>query len=140
MIGATIDKYTITKKLGEGGMGVVYAAEHNVIRKPVALKLLLPQWTQNKMIVERFVNEATAMGKLAHPNIVAVSDAGQLADGSWFIAMEYLDGGTLGGFGASHGPLSIHVALQILAQVAEVSKRRTSTASFIAISSPRTFA
>ena len=118
MIGATIDKYTITKKLGEGGMGVVYAAEHNVIRKPVALKLLLPQWTQNKMIVERFVNEATAMGRLAHPNIVAVTDAGQLADGSWFIAMEYLDGGTLGGFGASHGPLSIHVALQILAQVA----------------------
>ena len=118
MIGAKIDKYVVTKKLGEGGMGAVYVGEHEVLRKKAAIKVLLPHWTQNAMIVQRFVNEAIAMGALEHPNIVTVTDAGQLADGSWFIVMEYLDGGTLGGFCASHGALSVHVALEILAPVA----------------------
>ncbi|MGE3767621.1 MAG: protein kinase [Kofleriaceae bacterium] len=118
MIGSRIDKYVITKKLGEGGMGAVYVGEHEVLRKKAAIKVLLPHWTQNAQIVQRFVNEAIAMGALEHPNIVAVTDAGQLHDGSWFIVMEFLDGGTLGAFCMSHGPLSAHLALQILAPVA----------------------
>ncbi len=119
MIGSTIDKYRIVAKLGEGGMGAVYVAEHVVLQRRVALKVLLPQWTQNAMIVQRFINEARAMGALDHPNIVGVMDAGQLPDGAWYIVMEHLDGGTLSRFGESQGgPLSIHVALQILCQVA----------------------
>lgn len=119
MIGEKIGHYTIQQKLGEGGMGVVYVGEHDVMRKRAAIKVLLPQWTQNAMIVQRFTNEAIAMGALDHPNIVNVNDCGQLANGSWYIAMEYLEGGTLGRFCASQGgPLSIHVTLQILAQVA----------------------
>ncbi len=119
MIGSKVGQYTITKKLGEGGMGAVYVGEHDVLRKKAAIKVLLPQWTQNAMIVGRFTNEAIAMGALEHPNIVGVADAGQLADGSWFIVMEYLDGATLGRFAESQGgPLSPHLTLQILAQVA----------------------
>ncbi len=119
MIGEKVGHYTIKQKLGEGGMGVVYVGEHDVMRKRAAIKVLLPQWTQNAMIVQRFTNEAIAMGALDHPNIVNVHDCGQLPNGSWYIAMEHLEGGTLGSFCSSQGgPLSIHIALQILAQVA----------------------
>jgi serine/threonine protein kinase len=119
MIGAKVGHFTIKQKLGEGGMGAVYVAEHDLMRKKAAIKVLLPQWTQSPSIVERFTNEAIAMGALEHPNIVSVSDCGQLADGSWYIVMEYLAGGTLGGFCASQGgPLSVHDMLHVIAQVA----------------------
>ena len=119
MLGVLVGQLTIKRPLGEGGMGAVYYAEHQVLGTPRAIKVLLPQWTQNAMIVQRFVNEARAAASIRHRNIIGVHDCGQLPDGSWFIVMDYLDGGTLGGFCASQGgPLSMHVALQILAPVA----------------------
>jgi len=119
MVGAQIGQYTIKQKLGEGGMGSVYLAEHRILKRAAAIKVLLPQWTANAEIVERFRNEAIAMGALEHPNIVNVSDCGQLPDGSWYIVMEYLEGRTLASFCAAHGgPLSTHLTLQVLAQVA----------------------
>ncbi len=119
MIGAQIGQLTIKRKLGEGGMGAVYYAEHNVLRTPRVIKVLLPQWTKNQMIVQRFVNEARASASIKHRNIIAVHDCGQLPDSTWFIVMDYLEGGTLGAFCASQGgPLSMHLALQILAPVA----------------------
>jgi serine/threonine protein kinase len=119
MIGAQVGQLVITRQLGEGGMGAVYLAEHRVLRTPRVVKVLLPQWTQNEMIVQRFVNEARAAASIQHRNIIAVHDCGQLANGSWFIIMDYLEGGTLARFCASQGgPLSIHVALQILAPIA----------------------
>lgn len=118
MLGERVGYFTIKQKLGEGGMGAVYLAEHEVMRKKVAIKVLLPQWTEDPRIVPRFTNEAIAMGALEHPNIVNVTDCGQLANGAWYIVMEYLEGATLAGFCASHaGPLSIHMTLHILAQV-----------------------
>ncbi|HLL25983.1 MAG TPA: serine/threonine-protein kinase, partial [Kofleriaceae bacterium] len=119
MIGERIGQYTVKAKLGDGGMGAVYLGEHAVMRKRAAIKVLLPQWTQNETIVRWFTNEAIAMGALDHPNIVTVSDCGQLANGCWYIVMEYLDGGTLGRFCASlGGPVSVHDTLHVLAQVA----------------------
>ncbi|HEU0029911.1 MAG TPA: serine/threonine-protein kinase [Kofleriaceae bacterium] len=100
-------------------MGAVYLAEHQVLRSPRVVKVLLPQWTQNETIVQRFVNEARAAASIHHRNIISVHDCGQLPNGSWFIVMDYLEGGTLSRFCASQGgPLSIHAALQILAPIA----------------------
>ena len=118
MIGEKIGHFTIKHKLGEGGMGAVYLAEHDIMRKKVAIKILLPQWTQSAVIVQRFRNEAIAMAELQHPNIVAIDDCGQLPSGAWYIIMEYLDGGSLSRFCKSHGPLSEHVVLHILCQAA----------------------
>ena len=118
MIGEKIGHFTIKQKLGKGGMGEVYLAEHDIMRKKVAIKILLPQWTQKPVIVQRFRNEAVAMAALQHPNIVGIDDCGQLENGTWYIIMEYLDGGSLSRFCKSHGPLSEHVVLQILCQAA----------------------
>ncbi len=119
MIGEQAGNFTIVQKLGEGGMGVVYLAQHNETRRKAAIKVLLPQWTQNEMVAQRFKNEAIAMGTLNHPNIVDVLDSGNLANGSYYLAMEFLDGRTLGRFcTAQAGPLSPQVALQILGQIA----------------------
>ncbi len=117
MIGEKIGHFTIKQKIGEGGMGAVYLAEHDIMHKKVAIKILLPQWTQRPIIVQRFRNEASAMALLQHPNIVGIDDCGQLANGAWYIIMEYLDGSSLSRFCKSHGQLSEHVMLHILCQV-----------------------
>lgn len=118
MIGEKIGHFTIKRKLGEGKLGTVYLAEHDVMHKKVAIKILLPQWTQSTGVLQRFRNEAIAMASLQHPNIVDVIDCGQLASGAWYILMEYLEGSSLSQFCAMRGPLSVYVALQILCQVA----------------------
>ncbi|MEJ7602007.1 MAG: serine/threonine-protein kinase [Kofleriaceae bacterium] len=119
MIGTKVGNLTIKSKLGEGGMGVVYLGEHGVIRKQCAIKVLLPEWTQNSMIVQRFTNEAIATASIKHRNIVDIIDCGQFADGAWYIVMEYLEGATLGRFCSSQGgPISMHLAIELLAQVA----------------------
>jgi serine/threonine protein kinase len=119
MIGVKVGQLVITRQLGEGGMGAVYLAEHQVLHSPRVVKVLLPQWTQNAMIVQRFVNEARAAASIHHRNIISVHDCGQLPDGVWYIVMDYLEGGTLARFCASQGgPLPIHTALQILAPIA----------------------
>jgi serine/threonine protein kinase len=119
MIGAKVGHLVVMSKLGEGGMGAVYAAEHELLRKRYAIKLLLPQWTQSEMLVQRFINEALAVAAIQHRNIIGVHDCGQLPDGTWYIVMDYLEGATLARFGGSHGgPMSPHLALQILAPIA----------------------
>jgi serine/threonine protein kinase len=119
MIGATLGQLVITRQIGEGGMGAVYLAEHRVLKTKHVVKVLLPQWTQNTMIVQRFVNEARAAAAIRHRNIIQVQDCAQLPDGQWYIVMEYLDGGTLAQFASSHpGPLSPHLVLQVMSQVA----------------------
>jgi hypothetical protein len=89
------ERYRIDATLGEGGMGVVYLAEHVLIRKRLALKVLLPQWTKTPEVVARFEQEAVAAGAISHPNVTSATDFGRLADGSFFLALEYLEGRTL---------------------------------------------
>src|SRR4026209_152668 len=92
------EKYRIEKKLGQGGMGAVYLATHLGTKRNVAMKVIMPQFTDNLEFVERFKREAEAAGKLHHPNVVNVTDFGFTqveANTIVYLVMEYLDGLTL---------------------------------------------
>ena len=86
------EKYLIRRALGEGGMGAVYEAEHQLIKKRVAIKCLHQQFAQNAEIVARFHREAHATAKIGHPNIIEVTDMGRFPDGALFMVLEFLDG------------------------------------------------
>lgn len=89
------ERYRIERELGEGGMGVVYRAQHLHLRKPFALKVLLPEWTSSPEIVARFEREAVAAGNIRSPHVATATDFGRLPDGTFFLVMEYVEGRTL---------------------------------------------
>ncbi len=95
MIGEVLGSYRIIGKIGEGGMGVVYKAEHTMLGKHAAVKLLLPELSKNEEIVQRFFNEAKAVAMIDHPGLVTVFDFGYHENGSAFIVMEFLHGESL---------------------------------------------
>ncbi|MCC6796294.1 MAG: protein kinase [Candidatus Hydrogenedentes bacterium] len=90
------NRYTILDLVGKGGMGCIYRVTDNTLKEQVALKTLLPQYLRDKMVVERFFNEARIARQLSHPNIVRVHDIG-MADQILYISMEYLTGKSLRG-------------------------------------------
>ena len=90
-----LGQYRVTTTLGRGGMGVVYAAEHALLGRPAAIKVLLPELSQKQDVVTRFFNEARAATAIRHPGIVEIYDFGWTPDGAAFIVMEFLDGETL---------------------------------------------
>ena len=94
MAQTTISHYSIIKKLGAGGMGEVYLAQDTRLDRKVALKLLLAEFTNNEERLRRFVQEAKAAAALSHPNIAHIYEVGE-ADGTHYIAMEFVDGDTL---------------------------------------------
>src|ERR1035438_10500827 len=105
-------KYRIVSKLGQGGMGVVYLAEHRLLDGQVALKFLAVDLSRNPQFVKRFRNEARVAYQLRHPNIVEVADLDQDEDGSLFIAMEYVAGVSLrSALREAKGPLPVARAL-----------------------------
>ncbi|HEY4056616.1 MAG TPA: serine/threonine-protein kinase, partial [Kofleriaceae bacterium] len=85
-------RYRLVKKLGEGGMGEVYAAEHVHIEKKFALKLLRPEIVSNKEAVQRFYQEARSSSSIGHRNIIGIEDFGDLPDGRLYMCMELLNG------------------------------------------------
>lgn len=95
MLGTTVGAYRITGIIGQGGMGAVYAAEHSLLGRPAAVKVLLPELSHNQEIVTRFFNEAKASTAIRHPGIVEIYDFGWNQDGSAYIAMEFLQGESL---------------------------------------------
>lgn len=95
MIGTTVGNYRIDARIGAGGMGAVYLAEHLLIGRKTAVKVLLPQLSGNPELVSRFFNEARSTAMIRHPGLVEVFDFGHLPDGSAYIVMEYLEGETL---------------------------------------------
>lgn len=121
LIGQTLDnKYSIEKELGRGGMGAVYLAMHIGTERPVALKVIVPQFMQRAEFVERFRREAKAAGRLRHPNVVDVTDFGfaeTLQGRVAYLVMEYLDGCTLGEILEEEKQLPLSWTLDILEQI-----------------------
>ncbi len=124
IIGLTIGNYLVRQKLGEGGMGSVYLAEHPHIGKKVALKVLHAEFASNTDVVTRFFNEAKAVNDIGHPNIVDIIDYGVLqtgpsGEGLVYFIMEFLPGLTLSQLLQREAPLSPERALGIALQVAD---------------------
>lgn len=120
-VGQTLDgKYLIEREIGRGGMGTVYLATHVGTERPVALKIIAPQFMSRPEFVERFRREARAAGRLRHPNVVDVTDFG-FADTSEgavaYLVMEYLDGVTLGEVLEEEKKMPLSWTLDILEQV-----------------------
>src|SRR5687768_17415704 len=114
------DKYRIERELGRGGMGTVYLATHVGTERPVAVKIIAPQFMKRSEFVERFRREARAAGRLRHPNVVDVTDFGFANTGQGqvaYLVMEYLDGCTLGEILEEENNLPVNWTLDILDQV-----------------------
>jgi eukaryotic-like serine/threonine-protein kinase len=118
-VGQTIGNYTITAKLGEGGMGVVYLAEHPVIGRKVAMKAIHPELSRNPEVVSRFVTEAKAVNQIGNDHIVDIHDFGTTADGDFYFIMEFLQGEALADRLRRESVLEPDRALNIAAQVAD---------------------
>src|SRR4029077_18036869 len=118
-IGHTIGNYKITAKLGEGGMGVVFLAEHPVIGKKVAMKAIHPELSRNAEVVSRFVIEAKSVNQIGHEHIVDIADFGNTPDGEFYFIMEYLQGEALSERLRREGRLPHTSELSIAAQIAD---------------------
>jgi serine/threonine protein kinase len=120
-IGEVLDeKYHIEKLLGQGGMGAVYLATHLGTDRPVALKIIAPEFMRNDEFIERFKREAKAAGRLRHPNVVDVTDFGFAQRGQErvaYLVMEYLDGCTLADVLAEESRLPLDWVVDIIEQV-----------------------
>ena len=118
-VGQTIGNYTLTAKLGEGGMGVVYLAEHPVIGRKVAMKAIHPELLRNPEVVSRFVTEAKAVNQIGNEHILDIHDFGTTADGEFYFVMELLQGEALSDLAKRVAPFAPARALAIAAQVAD---------------------
>ncbi|MEO6772717.1 MAG: serine/threonine-protein kinase [Kofleriaceae bacterium] len=117
-LGGRVGPYVITDELGEGGMGVVYRAVHTLLNRPAAIKVLRPELGGHTLALDRFLNEARATTAIRHPGIVEVYDYGHTESGCAFIAMELLEGQTLGARLAARGKLAVAEALVIARRIA----------------------
>jgi serine/threonine-protein kinase len=117
LIDRTFDsRYVIRRKLGSGGMADVYLAEDQELGRRVALKLLNARHAADDQFVERFRREAQSAAGLNHPNIVSIFDRGR-AEGTYYIAMEYLDGRTLKELLVRNGPTPVPIAIDYARQI-----------------------
>src|SRR5438034_8317655 len=109
-------RYRIIRKLGAGGMANVYLAEDQELGRRVAIKILDDRHAADDSFIERFRREAKNAAGLSHPNIVSIYDRGE-AEGTYYIAMEYLEGRTLKELIVTKGPTPIPVAIDYTRQM-----------------------
>jgi eukaryotic-like serine/threonine-protein kinase len=112
-----IGQYTLKRKLGEGGMGEVWLAEHRLLKRPCAVKLIRPELAAHPATAARFAREVQAITGLTHVNTVRVYDYGRAEDGSFYFVMEYLDGPTLEELVRETGPLPSGRVVYLLRQI-----------------------
>ncbi|HUT88816.1 MAG TPA: serine/threonine-protein kinase [Thermoguttaceae bacterium] len=110
-------RYRVVRRLGSGGMGVVFLAEQVHLKRRVALKVIRPDLLGDPKAVERFRSEVRAAGRLSHPNIVTTYDADRAGE-SWFLVSEWVDGTPLNEVVAERGPLPVPLACQYAQQAA----------------------
>ncbi len=115
--GFLLGQYRILDQLGRGGMGRVYKAEHQTMKRLVALKVLAPKMLQSDRARELFLREAQAAAQLVHPNVVAAFDAGE-TDGHFFLVLEFVDGPNLDQLVRKQGPLPVNLACEYVKQTA----------------------
>jgi serine/threonine-protein kinase len=113
------NRYRIIKPLGAGGMAAVYLAHDDVLDRDVALKVMSGRYAYDGEFVERFKREAQSAAALSHPNIISIYDRGETEDGTYYIAMEYLPGGTLKDRILKRGALPPRTAAAVALQIAE---------------------
>lgn len=112
-----LGQYVLHEKIGEGGMGEVYLGEHQMMKRPCAIKLIRPERAGDPRILARFEREVRLTAQLSHWNNVDVYDFGRSEDGTFFYAMEYLPGLTLKELVGQHGPLPPGRVIHLLKQV-----------------------
>jgi eukaryotic-like serine/threonine-protein kinase len=116
-------QYQLVWKLGEGGMGEVYLAEHQLLKRPCALKLIKREAGSDPIALARFEREVQSAARLSHPNTIEIYDYGHTDDGTFYYVMEYLQGLSLSELVRQHGPLPpgrlIYLFRQVCAGLAE---------------------
>ena len=120
LVGTVIaERYHVQKKLGEGGMGQVYLAEHVKMGRQSAVKVMHPAMVHDANAIGRFNREASNASRIDHPNVAAIYDFGETPDGLVYLAMQYVDGRTLTEIVDGEGALPPHRAAEITRQAAE---------------------
>lgn len=120
LIGTVVaERYRIVSRIGEGGMGQVYLAEHVRMKRKSAIKIMRPSLVGEVDALQRFTREAEHASQLSHPNIAAIFDFGETADGVVYLAMEFVDGESLAGKLQQYVALHPDVAADILGQAAD---------------------
>jgi tRNA A-37 threonylcarbamoyl transferase component Bud32 len=112
-----LGQYRLGRRIGSGGMGDVYLAEHQLLKRPCAVKLIRPGELLKAGTIKRFEREVRINATLSHPNIVEIFDYGRTEDGVYYYVMEYLPGLSLAELVARHGPLPSERAVYLLRQV-----------------------
>jgi len=113
-------RFRIEREIGTGGMGTVYLATHLDLERPVAVKIIRPEFAADTDVSDRFLREARTMAKLRHPNAAMIFDAGNLPDGRHFIVMEFVEGETLSQALNRQGRFSFTDAIDIATQICDV--------------------
>ena len=119
LLGTTVDgRYQIEKRIGEGGMGIVYLAKHAMLGKKLGLKVLRGEMARDPEVVQRFITEAQSATSIGHENIIDISDFGRLPDGTVYFVMEFLDGEALTDMIKRGGSVPVRDAVHIIRQIA----------------------